>query len=96
LLVSFAGAQLSELIGDLNSLNIFVEKAIELSQRYQLPTWNAHANVLAGWALAQSGQLEQGIMLSGEGIAKLRKIGTETSSLALFLLTSDNAREDGQ
>jgi predicted ATPase len=73
----FAGAQLSELIGDLNSLNIFVEKAIELSQRYQLPTWNAHAHVLAGWALAQSGQLERGIMLSGEGIAELRKIGTE-------------------
>ncbi|MGX9431619.1 MULTISPECIES: adenylate/guanylate cyclase domain-containing protein [Bradyrhizobium] len=73
----FAGAQLSELIGDLDSLNNFVEKAIELSQRYQLPTWNAHATVLASWALAQSGQLERGTMLCGEGIAKLRKIGTE-------------------
>jgi predicted ATPase len=73
----FAGAQLSELIGDLDSLNNFVEQAIELSQRYQLPTWNAHATVLAGWALAQSGQLERGTMLCGEGIAKLRKIGTE-------------------
>ncbi|MET4070715.1 class 3 adenylate cyclase/predicted ATPase [Bradyrhizobium sp. S3.2.6] len=73
----FAGAQLSELIGDLESLNNFVETAIELSQRHQLPTWNAHATVLAGWGLAQSGQLERGIMLCGEGIAKLRKIGTE-------------------
>jgi class 3 adenylate cyclase/predicted ATPase len=73
----FAGAQLSELMGDLDSLNNFVEKAVELSQRYQLPTWNAHATVLAGWALAQSGQVERGIMLCGEGIAKLRKIGTE-------------------
>jgi predicted ATPase len=73
----FAGAQLSELIGDADSLKNFVEKAIDLSQRYQLPTWNAHATVLAGWALAQSGQLERGIVLCDEGIAKLRKIGTE-------------------
>ncbi|MGY4400806.1 AAA family ATPase [Bradyrhizobium sp. USDA 3315] len=73
----FAGAQLSELIGDIDSLNNFVGKTTELSQRYQLPTWNAHATVLAGWALAQRGQLEQGLMLCGEGIAKLRKIGTE-------------------
>lgn len=73
----FAGAQLSELVGDVDSLNSFVGKATELSQRYQLPTWSAHATVLAGWALAQRGQLEQGIVLCGEGIAKLRKIGTE-------------------
>ncbi|WP_407179395.1 AAA family ATPase [Bradyrhizobium sp. STM 3562] len=73
----FAGAQLSELIGDLDSLNNFAGSAIELSQRYQLPTWNAHASVLVGWALAQTGQLERGTMLCEEGIAKLRKTGTE-------------------
>ncbi|WP_027576477.1 adenylate/guanylate cyclase domain-containing protein [Bradyrhizobium sp. WSM1743] len=73
----FAGAQLSELLGDLEGLNGFVKRTIELSQRYQLPTWNAHATVLAGWALAQSGQLQRGIILCGEGIAKLQKIGTE-------------------
>jgi predicted ATPase len=73
----FAGAQMSELLGDLESLNGFVKRTIELSQRYQLPTWNAHATVLAGWALAQSGQLQRGIILCAEGIAKLQKIGTE-------------------
>lgn len=72
----FAGAQLSELIGDKEGIKNYADKVITLSTQYHLPTWQGHGDILAGWSLASNGQLEEGIKLIDGGIRKLDEIGT--------------------
>ncbi len=49
----------------------------------QAPFWMPHGLLLRGWALAEQGQLEQGIADIEQGLASMTAMGTNRSKRAL-------------
>ena len=53
------------------------EAAIALSDEQNFPFWSAYANSPLGWALAQQGQIEEGIARIHNGLAAFRALDSE-------------------
>jgi predicted ATPase len=72
-------AMLHGVMGDFDSLLQSAEAAIELSHEHHLGLWSSWATLLRGWALAEAGELELGILEIRRGDERMRATG------ALFL-----------
>jgi predicted ATPase len=72
------------------------ETAIELSTEHGLPFWTAFARSLRGWAVAELGQKEQGILQLQQGLADYRAIGTVTLTPYHCTLLAETYGKKGQ
>jgi tetratricopeptide (TPR) repeat protein len=73
--LTLAGGQLSSYRRETESVRACAEEAIALSEDYGFATWLAWGRFHHGWALAELGQLEQGVAEMEAGIAGFRRSG---------------------
>ncbi|HEY7581322.1 MAG TPA: adenylate/guanylate cyclase domain-containing protein [Acetobacteraceae bacterium] len=71
----YAGAQLAELLRDVITAQNHANAVIALADQHGLHSWRAHAIVLLGWALGQTGRVADGISLVQEGLASFDAVG---------------------
>jgi len=67
--------------GEPDAVQGWAERVIEISENYLLPLTLGQGILHAGWALAQLGELEQGIARMREGMARLRATGARMDTL---------------
>ncbi len=72
-----------------NKVRTYAEEAIRLSTEQGFPFWLALGNMYQGWALAQQGQLQEGITQIQQGLAALRVSGAEGWRLYLLSMLAD-------
>ena len=72
------------------------EAAITLSTEGGFPQWLAQATIQQGWALAASGQGEEGIAQIRQGVADWRALGTELVQPYWLVLLADAYGKVGQ
>jgi predicted ATPase len=60
------------------------EVAIGLAQEQGFPFWITRGTILRGWALAERGQVEEGIAQMQHGLAAWRAAGAENGQTAIF------------
>jgi predicted ATPase/class 3 adenylate cyclase len=72
------------------------ESLIALSAEHGFPFWSAAAPILRGWAMADQGRSEEGIVQIQEGLAALRATGVEITRPYSLCLLAEACREIGR
>jgi predicted ATPase len=65
------------------------EKAIALCLQYSFPYWLDHSTILLGWALAQQGQVEEGLARMRKSIASMQKMEAYLHQPAFLTLLAE-------
>jgi predicted ATPase len=73
----FSVALLHQLRREEQAAHERAEAAVTLATEQGFPLWLAGGTILRGWALAEQGQGEEGIIQMGQGMAAWQVIGTE-------------------
>jgi DNA-binding SARP family transcriptional activator/predicted ATPase len=72
------------------------EKAIALCLQHDFPFWLEHSAILLGWALAQQGQIEAGIIRIREGVATMQMMEAHLHQPAFLALLAEIYGQAGQ
>ncbi len=72
------------------------EEAITLSTDQGFPYWLANGTLLRGWALAEQGQVEEGIAQMHQGLAASRAMGAEFALDGLLPMLAEGMGKAGQ
>jgi predicted ATPase len=70
-------ASLHQYVRDARKCKAQAEAAVALSNEHEFPFWGAIGSILRGWALAETNELETGIVEMRRGLAALRATGAE-------------------
>ncbi len=65
------------------------EAAVALASEKGFPTWRAMATLLQGWAMSETGQLDEGIAMMRRGVAGWRSLGSELAAPWFLTLTAE-------
>ena len=72
------------------------EAEIDLSNTHQFPHYLAYATILQGWAIADMGQIKEGIDCIHEGLGARRATGAELARPFFLTLLAEAYGKDGQ
>jgi DNA-binding SARP family transcriptional activator/predicted ATPase len=72
------------------------ETAIVFSRQHGFPLWEAKCTVLAGWAQAHQGWIQEGIARMQEGLAARQAMGTQLHRPALLAMLAEVYGQAGQ
>ena len=72
------------------------EAAVELSAQQGFPFFLALSTIMRGWALAEQGQTEQGIVHIRQGLAAYRATGAELATTRFIALLAEALGQAGQ
>jgi DNA-binding winged helix-turn-helix (wHTH) protein/predicted ATPase len=72
------------------------EAAVELSVQHEFPFFLAFGTILRGWALAEQGQMEEGIAQIRQGLAAFRATGAELATVRFSALLAEAWGKVGQ
>ena len=72
------------------------EAVIALSTEQGFPYWLAYGTRVRGWALAEQGQVEEGIAQMLQGLAAFRAMGIETKRITNLLRLAEAYGKVGQ
>ncbi|MFC1717949.1 AAA family ATPase, partial [Candidatus Poribacteria bacterium] len=79
-----------------NDVQKKAEKALALSIEHNFPVWLAGGKIFRGWALAQQGQMDEGIGLIKQGIDAWRATGAELPMPGWYSMLAEMLGKSGQ
>ena len=94
--LAIAGTQLHQFRGEVQTVREWAEAAIALSTEHGFPLWLGMGTVMRGWALAEQGQVEEGIAQMHEGLVTLQATGAKMLRLYSLLSLAETYGKVGQ
>ena len=89
-------AQLHQLMGEVSLVHERAEVVVELANEYGLELWLAYATIVLGWAQAEMGNLEAGIVTMQRAIAGYEASGAKLWSSYYLQLLADQLGKAGR
>jgi predicted ATPase len=89
-------AMVQQLCGNPNKTHEYALRSIDIASQHGLSFWMAGSTVLAGWALAFSGQTDEGLSILRQGLADWRATGSVTYETHYLGLLAEVLMRAGQ
>lgn len=83
-------AALYHQLRDTDNCQDIAQQCVELSSEYGFLMWEARGNMRRGWALAMSGQVEEGIQIIEERLKAFRMLGMNISMPCMWALLAES------
>jgi DNA-binding winged helix-turn-helix (wHTH) protein/predicted ATPase len=81
---------------EVQAVQAHAEGLMSLAQAQGIANGVAHGLIIRGWALAEQGQVEEGIAQIREGLAKVRAIGIESGQTQFLAMLAEAYEQGGQ
>ena len=92
----FWAAHLYQCRGEAQAVQAYGEELMRLAQEFEFAIGSVHGMILQGWALAERGQMEEGVTRIREGLAGARAIGVEAGRTYFLAVLAEAHRKGGQ